>query len=118
MALTGGPALDLKWGGMVFRPTDGELEYDLFCMEFESKASPNKDIYTEGKPKIGYIQQECAMTPSEFKQYKAMQDGEARAGTVTCPNGDVLSLNCAIEGEQNISNGKVKIKLSGNVKLQ
>jgi hypothetical protein len=118
MALTGGPALDLKWGGMVLRPTDGELEFDFSCMEFESKASANGDSYTEGKPKIGYIQQECAMTPTEYKDYKKMQDGETRAGTCTCPNGDVLSLNCAMEGEQNLSNGKVKVKLSGKVKVQ
>jgi hypothetical protein len=119
MAITGGPALDLKWGGMILRPTsDGELEYDLFGFDFESKASPNGDVYGEGKARLGYVSQECAMTADEFKTFKAAQDGVARAGTCTCPNGNVLSINGAIEGEHNLSNGKVKVKLAGKVKLQ
>ena len=119
MAITGGPALDLKWGGTIFAPTDSELEYDLSGYDFENKMSGNgSDIYAEGKPRVGYVSQECAMTAAEFKAFKAMQDGAARSGTVTCPNGDVLSINGAIEGEHNLSSGKCKIKIAGKVRLQ
>ncbi len=119
MAITGGPAKDFKWGGSIYAPTDGELAYDFSGTDFESKMSGNgNDVYAEGKPRVGYVEQEVAMTASEFKALKSMQDGVARSGTVTCPNGDVLSVNGALEGELALSNGKVKIKIAGKVRLQ
>lgn len=119
MAIIGGPARDFKWGGMTLRPTkDGDLEYDLGGFDFEHEASPNGDVYSTGTARVGYVQQECAMTATEFKQFKAMQDGSTRSGVLTCPNGDVLSINGAIDGEVNISGGKVTIKIAGKVKLQ
>lgn len=119
MAVTGGPALDFKWGGMTLTPSsDGELEYDFSGFDYEHKMSPNQTVYSDGKARVGSVTQECIFTAEEFKNFKAMQDGNSRAGTITCPNGDVLSVNAAIDGEANLSNGKCKVKLAGKVKLQ
>ena len=119
MAITGGPFRDLKWGGTVLRPTkDGDAEYDLSGFDYEHEASPNGDVYSKGSARVGYISQECIFTAEEFKNFKAMQDGVARSGTATCPNGDVLSIDAAIDGEHQMSGGKCTVKLSGKVKLQ
>jgi len=119
MAITGGPLRDLKWGGMSLRPTkDGDYECQYSGYEYEANASPNGDVYANQSSVIGYIQQECAMTQEEFKKFKAMQDGAARAGSATAPNGDVLSLNCMVDGEHVLAGGKVTVKLSGKVRLQ
>ena len=118
-AVTGGPFRDLKWGGITLRPTkDGDAEYETSGFDFEHEASPNGDVYSTGSARVGYIQQECAMTATEFIELKAMQDGEARSGVATCQNGDVLSINAALDGEIAMSGGKVTIKLAGKVKLQ
>ena len=119
MAVTGGPFRDFKWGGISLRPTkDGDAEWDVSGFDFEAEASPNGDDYSTGTARIGYVQQECAMTASEFNALKRMQDGAKRSGVATCPNGDVLSLNAALDGEINLSGGKATIKLAGKVKLQ
>ena len=119
MAITGGPLRDLKWGGITLRPTkDGEYECQYSGYEYEVNASPNGDTYADQSSVVGYIQQECAMTQTEFSAFKKLQDGAARSGSATAPNGDVLSLNCIIDGEHTISGGKVTVKLSGKVRLQ
>ena len=117
--LTGGPLRELKWGGITFRPTkDGEPEHEYDGTDYTSESSPNGDFYVTGEKKTGYVQQECAMNPGEFDEFKALQDGTARAGTATMPNGDVLSLNCIIDGEHLLTNGKVTVRLAGSVRLQ
>lgn len=119
MAVVGGPFRTLKWGGIPLRPTkDSDAEYELGGFDFEHEASPNGDIYSTGTARIGYVQQECAMTATEFKSFKELQDGATRSGTATCPNGDVLSINGSLDGEQNISGGKVTVKIAGKIKLQ
>lgn len=119
MAITGGPLRDLKWGGMTLRPTkDGDYECQLSGYEYEANASPNGDTYANQSSVVGYVTQECAMTQTEFNDLKKKQDGTARSGSATCPNGDVLSLNCILDGEHVLSGGKLKVKLSGKVRLQ
>ena len=119
MAIVGGPLKELKWGAITLRPTkDGEAEYEESGTDYEFEASPNGDDYSTAEAKIGYIQQECAFTAAEFKEFIAKKDGEKRAGTATMPNGDVLSLNCGIDGEHILSGGKVTVKLSGKVRVQ
>ena len=119
MAVTGGPFRDLRWGGITLRPTkDGEAEYEANGNDYEIEASPNGDFYSTAEAKVGYVQQECAMTIPEFQEFIALKDGSARAGTATSPNGDVLTLNCAIDGEHILSSGKVTVKLSGKVRVQ
>lgn len=118
--LVGGPFRDFKWGGLpAFRPTkDSGAEFKLGGFQFEHSLSPNDDIYSTGTSEVGYVQQECAMTAEEYKNFIALNDGEARSGTATMPNGDVMSINAAIEGEHILSDGKITIKLAGKIKLQ
>jgi hypothetical protein len=58
------------------------------------------------------------MTASEFAEFSALMDAEDRSGTVTFLNGDVLTLDCSIDGEHALANGKVTVKLAGDVNLQ
>lgn len=119
MALTGGPARDIKWGGLVLRPTkDGELEFQTNSFEYETEASPNGDNYATASAIIGYVQQECAFTPTEFSELKRLQDGEERSGVVTAVNGDVISINGRIEGELLLADGKATVKFAGQVRVQ
>lgn len=119
MPVTGGPARDLKYGGLVLRPTkDGELEFQENSFEYETEASPNGDDYATASAIIGYIQQECAFTPQEFSELKRLQDGEKRSGVVTAVNGDVISVNGRIEGELLLADGKATVKIAGNVRVQ
>lgn len=119
MALTGGPLRDFRWGSLTLRPTaDGEAEWQVSGLEFESEASPNGDPYSTGKGVIGYVQQECAMTTTEFAAFKALQDGTSRAGIATTMDNKVLSMNGIIEGEMVLANGKVTIKIAGKVRVQ
>jgi len=119
MAVTGGPLRDFKWGGITFRPTkDGEAEFETSGNNYEKEPSPNGDSYSTAEARIGYVQQECAMTATEYSEFKKLQDGEDRSGTATLPNGDILSVNCSIDGEHLITSGKVTIKLAGDVRLQ
>lgn len=119
MAVIGGPFRDLKWGGLTLRPTkDSDAEYDLPGFDFEHESSPNGDIYSTGNARTGYIQQECAFTPEEFKLLKDLQDGELRSGSATAPNGSVLSLNCALDGEINLGGGKATVRLAGKIRVQ
>lgn len=119
MAVVSGPFRDLKWGGIVLRPSkDSGASIQVSGFEFEHDMSPNEDVYSKGSAVVGYVEQECAMTFAEYSDLKKLQDGTARAGTGTLMNGDVASLNCAIDGELKFDDGKVKIKLAGKVKLQ
>ena len=119
MAITGGPFRDLKWAGITLRPTkDSDAEYDETGFDFEHELSPNQDIYSTGTARIGYVQQECAFTPTEFKTIKQLQDGVLRAGSATAPNGDVLSIDAALDGEINLAGGKATIRLAGKVRVQ
>ena len=119
MAVVSGPFIELKWAGITFNPTeDGEAKYKPSGKTYEVKMSPNDVPYSEMSAHAGYVSQECVFTPTEFEEFLSNQDGEPRAGTATAPNGDVLTLNCAIDGEMELSNGKCEVKLSGLVKLQ
>jgi len=119
MALTGGPFRDFKWGGLTLRPTkDGDAEWQVSGREYETEASPNGDDYATETAVVGYIQQECAMTTEEFNEFKQLQDGEARSGIATAPDGSVLSMNGRIEGEHILTGGKVTVKIAGKVRLQ
>ena len=118
MPITGGPAREFKWV-QSWRPTkDGDLEYDEGGFDFEAEPSPNGDDYSTGTARIGYVQQEVAMTPSEFKELKKLQDGVKRSGSVTAPNGEVLSIDAALDGEINLVGGKATIRLAGKVRVQ
>lgn len=117
--VTGGPFRDLKWGGITYRPTkDSDAEVKLSGVEFENSLSPNGDVYSTGTWVPGHAAQECAMTAEEFKAHIALQDGNTRSGVATMPNGDILSIDAAIEGEQMLSGGKITVKFTGKLKLQ
>ena len=117
--LTGGPFRDLKWRGFTFRPTnDGEAEFELSGTDYEKNASPNGDGYSTGTARIGFVQQECAMDAGEYVEFKKLQDGTDGAGTATAQNGDVLSINGSLDGEQVLSGGKITVKIAGKVNLQ
>lgn len=119
MAVVGGPFKELKFGGITLRPTkDGGAKYESSGSDYEINMSSNGDPYSVASSRPGYIQQECAFTPTEFNEFKKMQDGEARAGTATAQNGDVITLNCAIDGEHILDDGKSEVKLSGKVRIQ
>jgi hypothetical protein len=119
MAITGGPFRELKWGGLTLRPTkDGEAEWQETGFEYETEASPNGDDYATGTAKIGYIQQECAFTTKEWRDFQALQDGVKRSGIATGPDGEPLSINGRIEGEITLSGGKATVKIAGNVRVQ
>ena len=117
--VTAGPLRDFRWGGLVLTPTmDGESEYKTSDREYEFKKSGNGDTYSESQAVVGYVQQDIVMTAAEYEALQELQDGEARAGTATLPNGSVLSLDCGIDGELTITNGVVSLKLSGSVTVQ
>lgn len=119
MAIIIGHLRDFKWADITFRPTkDGEAEVQPDSSEYESERSPNGDFYSTESSIIGYVQQECVMTATEYFEFKKKQDGTSRAGTATMANGDVISMNCIIEGEHILSGGKITIKLAGKVRLQ
>lgn len=119
MAITGGPLKQFEWGGLTLTPTkDGEPEWQPTGTNFEAQPSPNGNTYSDGEATIGYVQQECAMTSEEFAEFIDLKDGSPRSGTATFLNGDVLTLDCAIDGEHLLTNGKVTVKLAGSVNLQ
>ncbi len=119
MVLTGGPFKDFKWGGQTLRPTkDGEAEYQKGKTQFERDASPNGDSYATGEAVVGFVQQECAFTPTEFSELEALQDGAERSGTATAQNGDVISMNGSIDGELTLVGGKATVKIAGKVNVQ
>ena len=118
MAITGGPARDFKYGGLTLRPTkDSDFEYEESGFDFENEPSPNGDVYSTGTARIGKVSQECAFTPSEFSEFKKLQDGESRSGVATAPNGDVISVNGAIDGEINLVGGKATVVIAGKIKI-
>jgi hypothetical protein len=117
--LIGGPFRELKWGELTFRPIkDSPFEHELSGTDYENNLSPNGDTYATGQAKVGFAQQECAMTTQEYKDFIAKKDGVSRSGTATTQDGQVLSLNCIIDGEHQLVDGKVTVKLSGVVELQ
>lgn len=119
MPIIGGPAKELKWAGITFRTTkDGDLGFEESGTDYEFEASPNGDDYSTAEAKVGYIEQECSFTVAEYKEFIAYKDGTKRAGTATAPNGDVISLNCGIDGEHKLEGGKMTVKLSGKVRVQ
>lgn len=119
MAIVGGPFRDFKYGGITLRPTrDSEHEYESNGSDFEVEASPNGDFYSTAAAKVGYVQQECAFTVPEFNDFIRLKDGQARAGTATSPNGDVITVNGIIDGEHILSNGRCTVKISGKVRVQ
>ena len=119
MPLTGGPFKDFKYGGIPLRPTkDGEGEFQKSKIQFEREASPNEDSYATGEAVVGFVQQECAFTPTEFTELEALQDGAERSGTATAMNGDVISMNGSIDGELTLVGGKATVKIAGKVNVQ
>lgn len=119
MAIIGGPFRDFKWGGLTFSPVkDSDAEWKKSGFEYENDMSPNGNVYSTQSSVVGYVQQECVMTPEEYATYQDLQDGEARSGIATAPDGSVISLNGAIDGEQILAGGKVTIKIAGKVRVQ
>lgn len=117
--VTAGPLRDFRYGGLSLSPTmDGEVEYKTSDREYEIKRSGNNDTYSESEAVVPYLQQDIVVTPEEYEQLQTFQDGQTRAGTATLPNGDVLSLDCAIDGELTATNGVLTLKLAGNVTVQ
>jgi len=117
--ISGGPARSIKWGGVTFTPTmDGEPEYDLSDRDFEVKKSGNGDIYTESAAVVGYFQHDVVVLPDDYATVIALKDGGSRSGTVTLPDGSVLSLDCIMDGEFKPTNGVATLKLSGTVRVQ
>jgi len=117
--ITGGPLKDFKWGGITLRPTkDGEPEWETSGTNYEKSASPNGDSYNEGEARIGYVQQECAFSTQEWKEFKALQDADDRSGTATTQDSEVLSINGSIDGEHVLANGKATVKIAGAVRVQ
>ena len=117
--VTAGPLRDFRWGGVALTPTmDGEVEYKTSDREYEIKRAGNGDTYSESEVAVPYVQQDIVVTASEYETLRDLQDGEARSGTATLPNGDVLSLNCSIDGEITPANGVLTLKLAGDVKVQ
>lgn len=117
--LTGGPLRELKWGGITFRPTkDGEPEYEQSGIDYTSEPSPNGDFYVTGENKVGYIQQECSVTPDEYDIILSQKDGVSRPGSATFLNNSVLSLDCILDSEHINTNGKLTVRLAGKVRLQ
>lgn len=117
--VTAGPLRDFRWGGISLTSTqDGEVEFKTSDREYEIKRSGNGDTYSESEAVVPYVQQDIVVTAPEAEVLTGLQDGETRAGTATLPNGDVLSLNCAIDGELTPTNGVLTLKLAGSVKVQ
>lgn len=117
--IIGGPARELKWGGIVLTPAkDGEPEYEINGTDYTTEASPNGDFYSTGEIKTGYFQQECVMNAEEYDAFSKLKDGVSRAGTATLINNSVLNLDCIIDGEHNLANGRLTVRLAGKVSLQ
>ena len=114
--VTGGPARSIKWGEINFTPTmDGEPEFELGERDYEAKVGGNGDVYAEGAAIVQYFQHDVNMNTTEYNDVLALKDGNARSGTVTLPNGDVLSLNGILDGEFKLANGTATLKISGSV---
>jgi hypothetical protein len=119
MALIGGPLKDFKYASIPLHPTkDGEAEVEFSGINYERSQSPDGTGYTEGEARPGYVQQECVMTVKEYQTFKKKQDGGDYSGSATMPNGDILSINGSIDGEQLLTNGKVTVKIAGEVRVQ
>ena len=119
MAAVGGPFRDLKWGGITFYPVkDSDAEWKKNTSEFETDISPNGEPYSTYNSAIGYVQQECVMTPDQYDAYLALNDGTARAGIATAPDGSVISVNGNIDGEVQLAGGKITVRIAGKVRVQ
>lgn len=119
MSIVGGPFRDLKWGGLQFYPVgDVAAEWKINSAEYETSISSNGEPFSTASFVPGYIQQECAMTPEQYDDYISNNDGVARAGVATAPDGSVISFNGAIDGEVNLADGKITVRIVGKVKRQ
>lgn len=119
MAIVGGPFRDFKWGGLTLTPVkDSDAEWKKSGFEYEHDMSPNEKVYSTQNSVVGYVQQECVMTPDEYAEYQEYQDGESRSGVATAPNGSVITIDGAIDGEMVLAGGKVTVKLAGKVRVQ
>lgn len=119
MAVVGGPFRDFKWGGITFFPVkDSGAEWKENGFEFENEISSNQEPYSSASSVVGYAQQECVMTPEQFTAFNALKDGVARSGVATAPDGSVISMNGAIDGEVALADGKVTVKIAGKVSVQ
>jgi len=117
--VTGGPLRSFKWGGINLTPAmDGEPEIELGDRDFEVKKGGNGDIYADGTAVVQYIQHDIIVDTKEYRDLVLLKDGNARSGSATLPNGDVVTLNCAIDGELKPSNGVATLKLSGQLTVQ
>jgi hypothetical protein len=97
---------------------DAEVEYYTGQRQFDVKTAGNGDTYADGEAVTQYVQFDIQVTPDEFEELRAFQDGTARAGNVTLASGVVLSVNGAIADEFLYSNGVVTLKLAGSIKKQ
>jgi len=119
MSIKGGSFREFKWAGITFQPTQGETgKFEISGIDYTIKQSPNGDPYAEGESKPGMVSQSCVMIPSEYDTFKSKQDGQFYSGTATTLGGEVVSLNCAIDGEHVLDDGKVEVKLAGTVNVQ
>jgi len=114
--VTGGPLRSLKWGGINITPSmDGEPEIELGDRDFETKKGGNGDIYADGTSIVQYLQHDIVLSATDYNTLVALKDGNTRSGSATLANGDVLALNCMIDGELKPSNGVATLKLSGTI---
>lgn len=119
LGITGGPLLSLRWAGIEFNPSqDAETEYDLSDRDYEVLISGSGNTYTNATAKPGYVQTGVVLTADQYREVLTKKDGISRAGTATLPDGSVLSLDCAIDGEFKPTNGIATLKLTGKLKLQ
>jgi len=117
--IVGGPFRDLKWGGLSLYPAgEAEAEWKLSGFEYEHEMSSNQEPYSTAKSVIGYIQQECVFSPDEYNDYISLNDGTPRAGVATAPDGSIIQFNGAIDGEVNLANGRLTVRIAGKVSVQ
>ena len=119
LGIPGGPFKSFKYGGLNLHPKeDATPEVEFSGRDFDVKITGDDENYSEATSKPGMILCDCVMDLADYKTLSAMKDGSPRAGTATDANGNVLSINAAINGEMKLVNGVVSLNLAGKVRMQ
>jgi hypothetical protein len=119
LGVVGGPPTSIKWGGLNLPPVeDAKPEYETSPAKFTANLAGDGSPYSNRAGKTPYFKCDIVVNPALFDELVKLQDGVYRAGSVTLANGDVLTLNCILEGEVKNADGKVSVNLAGKVTKQ
>jgi len=120
LGIIGGSFREVKFAGIPLTPDpESKAQIKFNTEEYEVKLASDGTKYSTGaEDQAGFVEQDFIFTGETFSEFQKKQDGNFYSGSATLKDGTVLTLDCAINGELMLDDGKATVRLAGDVTKQ